>query len=98
MLSCPDCSAPLSATEVLEACSVWVAGTGLLRLRCPRCGEAALARLADGQLELGAAWGDGSAGFRPTAASSEPDLYVRRDASWFDCWFGKVYRRFPVGP
>jgi hypothetical protein len=96
-LSCPHCSASLSATEVLEACSVSVAGSELLRLRCPRCGAAAFARLAAGRLELGAA-GEGCAGFRPTTFSSEPELFVRWDTSWVDCWHGKVYRRFPVGP
>jgi hypothetical protein len=96
MLTCPACSAPLTATEVLEACSVSVAGSELLRLRCPRCAERALARLADGRLELGAEAAGGGAAFRPMTSSAEPELYVRWDATWVDCWHRKVYRRFPV--
>ncbi len=96
-LCCPACSAPLSATEVLEACSVSVAGAGVLRLRCPRCAEAALARIVDGRIELGAAGGEGGAAFLPTTVSVEPELYVRWDGGWVDCWHRKVYRRFPVG-
>jgi len=93
MLTCPACSASLTASEVLEACSVSVAGSELLRLRCPRCAEAALARLADGRLEIGAAGGES---FCATTSSEEPDLFVRWDATWVDCWHRKVYRRFPV--
>jgi predicted RNA-binding Zn-ribbon protein involved in translation (DUF1610 family) len=97
MLNCPGCSAALTATEVLEACSVWVPGSGLLRLRCPHCGQEAFARLDNGQLEVGSAASEAGGAFRPHTSAQEPDLYVRRDESWFDCWFGKVYRRFPVG-
>src|SRR5512138_3597853 len=98
MLSCPHCTASLTASEVLEACSVSVAGSELLRLRCPRCAAATFARLVEGRLELGAPEGEGSASFRPSASSTEPDLFVRRDAGWVDCWHRKVYRRFPVAP
>jgi predicted RNA-binding Zn-ribbon protein involved in translation (DUF1610 family) len=96
-LQCPHCSTPLTATDVLEACSVSVGESGLVRLQCPHCGAAAAARLADGRLELGAHPPAGNGAFLPTAALAEPELYVRRDASWVDCWFRKVYRRFPVG-
>jgi hypothetical protein len=81
---------------VLEACSVSDPSNGLLRLSCPRCGARALARLADGKLELGELIAEGAGGFRPFAVATEPDLYVRRDAGWVDCWHRKVYRRFPV--
>lgn len=97
-IRCPDCSAPLSVVEVLEACSVSVAGSDLLRLRCPRCGEQSYARVGDGRLELGPAAGEGGAGFRPTVTTQQPDLFVRREAAWVDCWHAKVYRRFPVVP
>ena len=96
MLNCPACSASLTATEVLEACSVSVPGSELVRLQCPRCGVAAFARVVQGRLELGPQAGEGGAAFSASAASAEPELYVRRDASWVDCWHGKVYRRFPV--
>lgn len=95
MLNCPDCAATLTATEVLEGCSVSVATTGLLRHRCARCGAAAYVRMANGSLEIGTG-GDGAASFRATTSSLEPELYVRRDGPWVDCWHGKVYRRFPV--
>jgi hypothetical protein len=98
MLTCPACAASLTANEVLESCSVSLAGCELLRLRCPRCGAAALARLLDRRLELGAPRGEGGAGFRASAISEEPELFVRRDEAWVDCWHGKVYRRFPVAP
>lgn len=93
MLSCPDCAATLSADEVLEGCSVSEAETGLLRHRCARCGAAALVRMANGSLEIGTAR-DG--GFRASTSSPEPELYVRRDGPWVDCWHGRIYRRFPV--
>ena len=96
-LQCPACSAHLTATDVLEACSVSVAESGLVRLQCPRCGAAAAARIADGRLELGAQPPAGGGAFRPTAVLAEPELFVRRDTSWVDCWLRKVYRRFPVG-
>jgi hypothetical protein len=82
---------------VLEACSVSDPESGLIRLRCPRCEATALARLADGRLELGAVAQEGAGGFRPSTVATEPDLFVRREAAWVDCWHGKVYRRFPVG-
>lgn len=96
LLTCPACSASLTAAEVLEACSVSVAGSELIRLDCPRCGAPGFARIAEGRLELGLRGAEGAGGFRASAASSEPELYVRRDSSWVDCWHGKVYRRFPV--
>ncbi|MGB8930439.1 MAG: hypothetical protein WCC48_04210 [Anaeromyxobacteraceae bacterium] len=96
-LQCPHCEAQLTATDVLDACSVSVADSGLVRLQCPHCGAAAAARLADGRLELGLQSVPGSGAFQVTTALSEPDLYVRRDESWLDCWFRKVYRRYPVG-
>jgi hypothetical protein len=95
-LTCPSCSVHLTADEVLEACSVSEAESGLLRLRCPRCGEMAFARLADGRLELGVARRDGEGAFRPSTVLAEPDLFVRREAAWVDCWYGRVYRRYPV--
>jgi len=95
-LACPGCAAPLTATEVLEACSVSHAETGLLRFQCPSCGAAALARLEDRRLELGETHPPGGSAFRPTAIAAEPELFVRREPAWVDCWHGKVYRRFPV--
>jgi len=95
-LTCPSCAVLLTADEVLEACSVSEAESGLLRLRCPRCGGMAFARLADGRLELGVAARDGEGAFRPSTTVAEPDLYVRREAAWVDCWYGRIYRRYPV--
>lgn len=95
-LSCPSCAAPLTSTEVLEACSASDPESGLLRLDCPRCGATAHARLDNGRLELGTAPAEGLGGFRPSAVAAEPELFVRRDTGWVDCWFGKIYRRFPV--
>ena len=95
-IPCPHCSAELTTAEVLEACTVSISGSGLLRLRCPRCGAEALARLAEGTLEIGQA--EVGAGFRAAHASVEPGLYVRCDPAWLDCWHGAVYRRFPVAP
>jgi hypothetical protein len=96
-LRCPHCETHLSATDVLEACSVSVADSGLMRLQCPHCAAEAAARLEDGRLELGARPATGSGAFQPTATVAEPELFVRRDPSWIDCWFRKTYRRFPVG-
>ena len=95
-LPCPSCAAPLTATEVLEACSVSDPESGLLRLRCPHCSATGFARLTDGRLELGAVAQEGAGGFRPSTVAAEPDLFVRREAAWVDCWHGRVYRRFPV--
>jgi hypothetical protein len=57
---------------------------------------ASLARLLDGRLELGRVAPAEGGGFHPTAAAVEPDLFVRREPAWVDCWHHKVYRRFPV--
>ncbi len=95
-LPCPSCAAPLTTAEVLEACSASDPVSGLISLRCPRCGALALARLADGKLELGTRSPEGTGAFRPSTIAAEPDLFVRRDVAWVDCWHGRVYRRFPV--
>jgi hypothetical protein len=94
-LPCPRCSAPLSPPEILEACSVTIPETGLLRFDCPRCGGHGFALLSDGRLELGAEATVGTP-FRATATAAEPGLFVRRDAGWVDCWYRNVYRRYPV--
>lgn len=94
-ITCPACSASLTTHEVLEACSVSLADCELIRLQCPRCGGDAFARIGDGRLEVGAA-GPGGAAFSASGVSHEPGLFVRRDATWVDCWHGRIYRRFPV--
>jgi hypothetical protein len=94
---CPSCSAPLSTSDVLDGCSVSIPQTRLFRLHCPHCGAQALARLANGSVELGAAAGEGGARFLATSVAAAPDLFVRQEAAWVDCWHGRVYRRFPVG-
>ena len=96
-LQCPNCATQLTATDVLDACSVSAPESGLIRLQCPHCGAEGAVRLQDGQLELGVQPQGASSTFLPTATLAEPDLFVRRDGGWVDCWFRKIYRRFPVG-
>jgi hypothetical protein len=94
-LSCPHCSAPLGAGEVLDAATVSLPAAAVVSLLCPRCGHEAWARIGDGQLSMGAPVDD-VALFRPAVVAAAPSLAFRPDASWLDCWYDGRYRRFPA--
>lgn len=91
-IACPHCKVPLATPEVLDAGTVAIPGAPVLQFRCPHCDAGAWARLADGELALGPANGDPDR-FAPTL---DPELSVRPDGGWLDCWYAGRYRRFPV--
>jgi hypothetical protein len=90
--ACPHCHVPLAPAEVLDAGTVAIPAACVVQFRCPRCSVPAWARLGDGTLALGPAQGD-PARF-PAAAA--PDLSVRPDCAWMDCWYAGKYRRYPA--
>jgi hypothetical protein len=92
VIACPHCHASLATPDVLDAGTVALPGAPVVLFQCPRCDATAWAHLADGELAIGPANGDPARFPR----ARDPELSVRPDRSWLDCWHGGRYRRYPV--
>jgi hypothetical protein len=95
VIRCPHCSAELPAAEVLDGGTVCVPERALVHVLCPRCDEIAWAEVKDGHIALGPPVADADL-FRPRSSAAAPQLSVRPDQCWLDCWYEGRYRRFPA--
>jgi hypothetical protein len=87
----------LATEDVLEGGTVWIPEASILQSRCPSCAASVWARLGDGQVAVGAAKRD-PALFQPAMTAADPQLSLRPEAGWLDCWHEGRYRRFPARP